>query len=62
MRKVRDFRARNLILAWHAGDVGTGAANPMSLHDGSAPSRLRHVPSDKFAARPAAKDENFQVL
>src|SRR4029077_9582323 len=29
---VRDFRARNLILARHAGDVGTGSANPLSFH------------------------------
>src|SRR5215469_3868528 len=61
-RKVCDFRARNLILAWHASDVGTGAANPASLHHGSPPSRLGHVPSDKLAARPTTKDENFQLL
>jgi hypothetical protein len=34
----------------------------MSLDDGSPSSRLRHVPTDKLAARPAAKDENFQLL
>src|SRR6516162_8017109 len=34
----------------------------MSFHDGSPSSRLRHVPSDKLAARPTAKDENFQLL
>ena len=34
----------------------------MSLDDGSAPSRLRHVPSDKLAARTTTKDENFQLL
>jgi len=33
-RKMRNFRARNLILARHASDVGTGATNPASLHDG----------------------------
>jgi len=30
-RQMRDFGARNLILAGHAGDVDTGAPN----HDGS---------------------------
>src|SRR5262249_31774427 len=39
-----------------------GAANPASLHNGSPSSRLCHVPSDKLAARPAAKDENLKLL
>jgi hypothetical protein len=56
-RQVRDFRARNLILAWHTGDVRTRAANPTSFHDGCPSSRLRHMPSDKLAAHPAAEDE-----
>jgi hypothetical protein len=34
MRKMSNFRVRNLILARHASDVGTGATNPASLHDG----------------------------
>src|SRR5215475_10964769 len=33
-RKMRNFRVRNLVLAGHASDVGTGATNPASLHDG----------------------------
>src|ERR1700757_1023725 len=33
-RKIRNFRVRNLIFAGHASDVGTGATNPASLHDG----------------------------
>ena len=33
-RQVRNPRARYLILAGHAGDVGTGASNPPPLHDG----------------------------
>jgi hypothetical protein len=37
-RQVRNPRARNLILAGHAGDVGTGASNPPPLHDGSSSS------------------------
>jgi hypothetical protein len=32
------------------------------LHDASPSSQLRHVPSDKLAARPAAEDENLQLL
>jgi hypothetical protein len=61
-RDVRCSRARDLVLAGHAGDVWTGAANPASLHNGSPSSRLCHVPSDKLAARPAAKDENLKLL
>src|SRR5215472_19161433 len=61
-RQVRDFPARNLILAWHTGDVRTRAANPTSFHDGCPSSRLRHMPSDKLAPTPAAEDENFQPL
>jgi hypothetical protein len=61
-RELRDLRTRNLILARHAGDVGTGATNPLSLHDGSPSSRLRHMPTQKLAARPAAEDENFKLL
>jgi len=37
-RHVRDARAPDLVLAGHAVDVRTGAADPVSLHDGSAPS------------------------
>jgi hypothetical protein len=61
-RELRYFRTGNLILAWHASDVGTRATNPTSLHHGSLSSRLRHIPSDKLAARPTAKDENFKLL
>jgi hypothetical protein len=56
------FRAGDLVLGGHAGDVGTGAANPTPLHDGGSSSRLRHVPGDKLAARTAAKDENLELL
>src|SRR4029077_20757505 len=34
----------------------------MPLHTGSPSSRLRHVPRDKLAARPAAEHENLQLL
>ena len=35
-RQVCDFRARDLILAWHAGDVWAGAANPAVIYDQEA--------------------------
>ena len=61
-RKMRNFRIRNLILARHASDVGTGATYPASLHDGGPAPGLRQVPSYEFAANSAAKDENFKPL
>src|SRR5258708_32460571 len=33
--QMRDLRAGNLVLAGHAGDVGTGTSNPPPLHDRS---------------------------
>jgi hypothetical protein len=54
--EMGDPRARYLILAWHAGDVGTGTPDPSALHDGSPPSGLRHMPSHEFAAGSTAKD------
>jgi hypothetical protein len=33
-RQMRDLGASNLVLAWHACDVWTGAADPPALHDG----------------------------
>ena len=56
-RNVRDLRTRNLVLAWHAGDVGTGAANPPPLHDDGLVPGLRQVPGQKLAASSAAKDQ-----
>ena len=61
-RKVRDLRARNLILARHASDVGTGSTDPPSLDNRSLTPRLRQVPSYQFAANSAAQDENFKPL
>jgi hypothetical protein len=58
--EMGDPRARYLILAWHAGDVGTGTPDPSALHDGSPPSGLRHMPSHEFAAGSTAKDEDFK--
>src|SRR5262249_44506121 len=59
-RKMYHFRVRDLILAGHASDVGTGATNPASLHHGGPVPRLCQVPSYEFAANPAAKDNNFK--
>src|SRR5262249_37389414 len=53
-------RARNLVLAWHAGDVGTGTTNPPSFHDGGLVPGLREVPGQKFSAGSAAKDDDFE--
>src|SRR5271170_867665 len=56
---MRDPGAPNLILAGKAGDVGTGAADPPSLHNSGASPRLRHMPSEQLPAKSAAKDQNF---
>ena len=61
-RRVRDFCTRNFIFAWHASDIGTGAANPPPLHDGRPVPRLRHVPGYKFAANTTPKNEHFKLL
>src|SRR5271155_6107524 len=58
-RQMRDPSAPNLILAGQAGDVGTGAADPPALDDGSPPPRLRQMPSEQFPAKSAAKDQSF---
>jgi len=59
---TRDSGAFDLILARHAGDVGTGTTNPASFDNGSSSSRLRHVPCDKLSTCPAAEDENFKLF
>src|SRR5271154_1738444 len=56
---MRDPGAPNLILAGKAGDVGTGAADPPALHNGSTSPRLRHMPSEQLPAKSAAKDQDF---
>jgi hypothetical protein len=61
-RKVGNFRIRNFVLAWHAGDIGTGAANPLPLDDSRPVTSLRQMPSQEFAANSAAKDENVHPL
>jgi hypothetical protein len=44
--KMGDPRALNLIFARHAGDVGTGAADPFAFHDGA----VRLLPSARQRA------------
>jgi hypothetical protein len=60
MRQIRDFRAPDLVLAGEAVDVGTGAADPSSLHDGGASTGSRHVPGQVLAALSTAKDKRFK--
>src|SRR5215469_1761729 len=43
-RQMRDPRAPNLILDGQAGNVGTGAPDPVALHDGSPTPRSRPIP------------------
>src|SRR5262249_39754804 len=56
--EMGDPRARNLVLAWHTSDVGTGAADPSAFHDGSSPSGCCHLPGDELAASSAAEDDD----
>src|SRR2546425_3951428 len=60
LRHIRDVRAPDLVLAGHAVDVGTGAADPLALHDGSPPPRSRQMPREQLAARATAEDERFE--
>src|SRR5881396_3052528 len=59
-RHVRDARAPDLVLAGHAVDVRTGAADPLALHDGSPSPRSRQMPGEQLAARATAEDERFE--
>ncbi len=54
-----DLRAPDLVLARETVDVRTGAADPSSLHDGGAVSRLRHVPGQILATLSTAEDQDF---
>jgi len=60
MRQMRDLRAPNLILRRHAGDVGTGTANPSALHDGSPSPRMRHLPGQELATRSTPENQDFK--
>ena len=62
MRQMRDLRTPDLILAGHAGDVGTGPANPAALDDSRTPPGLRHVPGQQLAALAAAENQNIDLF
>jgi hypothetical protein len=61
-RQVRDAGAPELVLAWHAGDRGTGPADPTSLHYGNSMSAAREMPCQLLAALAAAKDHRVEVF
>ena len=50
--QMGDLGAADLILARHAGDIRTGAANPPPLDHGGSSPRFRHVPGYELAADP----------
>src|SRR5262249_6842782 len=52
--------AIDLVLAGQAVDVGTGATDPATLHDGRPSTRSRHMPRQELAAYAAAKDQDFK--
>ena len=56
-RDMRDPRAPDLVFTRHAGDVGTGAADPFSLDAGSPAARSRQFPGEQFAALSTPKNE-----
>jgi hypothetical protein len=62
LREVRHPRTPNLGLAGHAGDVGTGAADPAALHKGGPPPRLRQMPSDQLASLSAPEDQYIKLF
>ena len=62
LREVRHPGTPNLGLAGHAGDVGTGAADPAALHKGGPPPRLRQMPSDQLASLSAPEDQYIKLF
>ena len=62
MHQMRHPRAPDLVLAGHAGDVGTGAANPAALDNGGSLPRLRHMPGQQLAALTAAEDQDVELF
>src|SRR5258708_35163146 len=54
VRQMCDLRTPDLVLTGHAGDVGTGPANPAALDDSGTPPRPCHVPGRQFATLTAA--------
>jgi hypothetical protein len=62
LRQMRDPGAPDLVLAGHAGDVGTRPSDPAALHDGCPAPRLRHMPGQQLAAPSAADDDDVELL
>src|SRR6516225_5777110 len=58
-RQMRDPRAPNLVLAGEAGDIATGAPDPLPLDHGRPSPRSRQMPSHLLAALATAKDQDF---
>jgi hypothetical protein len=56
---VCDARALHLVLARHTGDIGAGAPNVASFHDGGAPAHPRHMPRKQLATLTAAKGKRI---
>jgi hypothetical protein len=57
MREMRHPRTPDFGLAGHAGDVGTGAADPPALHKRSPPPRLRQMPGYQLASLSAPEHQ-----
>src|SRR5271154_4425809 len=55
---MRDLGAPNHVLTGQAGDIGTGAPDPLALDHGGPSSRSRHVPSQQLTAGSAAENQN----
>ena len=57
--QMRDPRAPNLVLAGEAGDIATGAPDPLPIDHGRPSPRSRHMRSHLLAALATAKDQDF---
>ena len=62
LREVRHPRTPDLGLAGHAGDVGTGAADPAALHESGPPPCVRQMPSDQLASLSAPEDQYIKLF
>src|SRR5215469_879299 len=61
-RQMPDLRAPNFVLGGQTGDVGAGAADPLTLDHRGSPPRLRQVPRQQLAALSAAEDEDVELF
>jgi hypothetical protein len=59
VNQIGDFCAPNFVFTGKAVGVRAGAADQFALDDGSATPRLRHLPSQQFAACATAEDEQL---